>query len=80
MRKLFALTLLLSACSPVAAPAERRAIATFPSEWRTEAGWIGTFTDPDTNCQYLISRSTGAMTPRLGRDGIPVCGERWRFL
>lgn len=33
--------------------------------------------DPDTGCQYLIweRRQRGGMTPRLQRDGRPMCGS-----
>jgi Ni/Co efflux regulator RcnB len=36
---------------------------------------VVTWTDPDTGCQYLTRSYFGAgLTPRLDRDGEPMCG------
>jgi hypothetical protein len=43
---------------------------------------LGMWTDPETNCQYLVtdtqpmglSHAPTGITPRLRPDGLPVCG------
>lgn len=35
--------------------------------WATE--------DKETGCEYLVVPLIGGITPRLGADGLPICGE-----
>jgi nitrogen fixation-related uncharacterized protein len=39
-----------------------------------ERSGLRPYTDHGTGCQYL-STSDGALTPRLGADGRPICGK-----
>lgn len=36
---------------------------------------LSVYTDHGTGCQYLERHIYGGITPRLGSDGKPMCGE-----
>jgi hypothetical protein len=54
----------LAASLAVSSPAQAQDASAEPFVW----------TDPDTECSYLVAPGTG-ITPRLRREGLPDCPE-----
>lgn len=45
-----------------------------------DCGWVRPgdgwkIQDKETGCEYLVVPLVGGITPRLGADGLPICGE-----
>lgn len=68
MRRACAISVLLAvaACSEVS---DHRAVST-----EERFGYLLWQADPETGCQYIVTK-TGGITPRLGADGRPICGQ-----
>jgi hypothetical protein len=72
---------MLAGCDSAGSPFRSEPIKTTKLEGKirgTRSGGeqIRDWRDPDTGCRYLLweGRRQGGMTPRLTRDGRPMCG------
>lgn len=73
--------LVLSASIAIAGCSERKGNPVDMSGAGGFSSSVNSWTDPKTGCEYLIydrksySAGMGGITPRLGRDGEPMCTE-----
>lgn len=70
---LIAIALTLAACQP----AETGQEGTREIEQSTSTS-VRRWVDPQTGCEYLLYTASerGGLSPRLGRDGRPICPEQ----